>query len=254
MKPNIVVPRKWSRWQAVALGVGLASLSASLAFAQERVPSPPTTGVPFRTLTVTGQGKENIPATIAQVRLGVEVQGKTATDVQEEAAKRSSAVVTLLRSRNVEKLQTTGIGLNPNYSYENNRQRLIGYTATNTVSFQLDAAKVGTLLDESVKAGATRIDSISFIAADPAIAAAQKQALREATDDAQQQADAVLATLNLTRKDVVSIQINGAASPPPPPVPLAQFSRTDKVAAEAVTPAVAGEQEVNASVTLQISY
>jgi hypothetical protein len=256
MKQNIIVSPKstyWHRWPAIALAVGIASFSAFPAFAQPRVGSP-VPGVPLRTLTVTGQGQERIPATIAQVRLGVEVQGKTATEVQEEAAKRSSSVVALLRSRNADKLQTTGISLNPNYSYENNRQRLIGYTATNIVSFQLDAAKVGTLLDESVKAGATRIDSISFTAPDPAIAAAQKQALREATDDAQQQADAVLAALNLTRKEVVSIQINGAATPPPP-LPVRDFSTAQKLASESVsTPAVGGEQEVEASVTLQISY
>ncbi|MCZ0905245.1 SIMPL domain-containing protein, partial [Microcoleus sp. HI-ES] len=88
----------------------------------------------IRTLTVTGRGVEAIPTTQTQVRLGVEVQGKTAAEVQQEAARRSSAVVELLRSRQVEKLETAGITLNPIYSYENNQQRLTGYTATNTVS------------------------------------------------------------------------------------------------------------------------
>ena len=111
-----------------------------------------------RSLSVTGRGEETIPATIALVQLGVEVQGKNATTVQQEVARRSSAVVELLRSRNVEKLQTTGIRLNPNYSYENNVQRLTGYTGVNTVSFRIDTQRVGNLLDEAVNAGATRID------------------------------------------------------------------------------------------------
>ncbi|PLZ88186.1 hypothetical protein CI594_20630, partial [Fischerella thermalis CCMEE 5196] len=69
----------------------------------------------LRILTVTGRGVESIPATLAEVVLGVEVQAKTAQEAQKEAARRSSAVVTLLKTRNVEKLQTTGITLNPVY-------------------------------------------------------------------------------------------------------------------------------------------
>jgi len=37
-------------------------------------------------------------------------------------------------------------------------------------SFSLDTKRVGTLLDEAVLAGATRIDGISFVASDNAIA------------------------------------------------------------------------------------
>ena len=206
----------------------------------------------WRTLTVSGRGMETIPTTLSEVSLGVEVQGKTAQEVQQDAARRSSAVVALLKSRNVEKLQTTGIRLNPIYSYNNNVQRITGYAANNTVSFRIPTERAGTLLDEAVKAGATQINGISFVASDEAIAAAQKQALKEATQDAQQQADAVFVTLGLKAKEVVSIQINGA-SPPPPPMFLRQEAA--KVAnADASTPVIGGEQQVEASVTLQISY
>ncbi|MEG4068067.1 SIMPL domain-containing protein, partial [Microcoleus sp. Pol11C2] len=161
-------------------------------------------------LTVTGRGVEAIPTTQTQVRLGVEVQGKTAAQVQQEVARRSSAVVELLRSRQVEKLETAGITLNPIYNFDNNQQRLTGYTATNTVSFRINTASAGTLLDDAVNAGATRIDGVSFVAADSAIESARKQALRKATQDAQAQADAVFSALNLKRGDILGIQVNGA--------------------------------------------
>jgi hypothetical protein len=195
---------------------------------------------------------ERIPATIASVQLGVEVQGKTATAVQQQVARRSNAVVELLRSRNVERLQTTGIQLNPTYSYQNNVQRLTGFVATNTVSFRVNTERAGTLLDEAVKAGATRIDGISFVAADSALATAKQQALREATADAGRQAEAVLGALNFTRREVVSIQVNGAS----PPVPVSPRFRAAATGADSLasTPVVGGEQQVDASVTLQISY
>lgn len=231
-----------NRFQVIPLALGLLVTFANPVLAQEKL---------LRTLTVSGRGVETIPATLAQVRLGVEAQGKTAQQVQQEVAQRSSAVVALLRSRNVEKLQTTGITLNPVYSYNNNVQRLTGYSATNTVSFRLDSERTGTLLDEAVKAGATRIDEIGFVGSDIAIAAAQKQALREATDDAQQQANAVLSVLKLTPKEVVSIQLN-SANPPEPPRPLLRAAASADSAA--TTPVVGGEQQVEARVTLQISY
>ncbi len=236
-------PARSGQWlPMVSLLAGLITLTFSTpTLAQEKQ---------MRTLTVTGQGTESIPTTKAQVQLGVEIQGNTATEVQEEVARRSSAVVELLRTRNVEKLETTGIRLNPIYSYENNVQRLTGYSATNTVGFRTPTEQSGKLLDDAVRAGATRIDSISFTASDEAIAEAQKQALREATQDAQQQADVVLSSLNLTRKEIVSIQVNGAT--PLPPMPVLQRAALESKVAD--TPVIGGEQQVQASVTLQITY
>ena len=206
----------------------------------------------IRTLSVTGRGVEAIPTTQTQVALGVEVQGKRAAEVQQEAARRSSAVVALLRSRQVQKLETTGITLSPSYTYENNQQRLTGYIATNTVSFRLNTQSAGTLLDDAVQAGATRIQGVSFVAADSAIEQAQKQALKKATQDAQAQADAVFSALNLKRGEILNIQVNGAS--PPPPM-YRQLAASRAVAGDILTtPVVGGEQQIEASVTLHFGY
>jgi uncharacterized protein len=208
----------------------------------------------LRTLTVTGQGTEMIPTNLSRVQLGVEVQGDTAEKVQQEAARRSSAVVDLVRSRNVAKLQTTGIYLSPRYDYSNNgEQKIVGYTATNSISFQVATDRAGTIMDDAVKAGATRIDGVSFIAEEGAIATAQRQAIREATQAAQAQADAALSALGLSRKEVISIQVNGA-SPPPPVLYQTDALAARTVSPQAPTPVIGGEQEVQASVTLQFSY
>lgn len=211
----------------------------NLAMAQEPI---------LRTLTVTGQGIQRIPTTLTQVELGVEIQGNTATEVQQEMAKRTSSLIDFLKSRKVERLQTTSIRLQPNYKYDNNQRTLIGYIGTNTVSFRLQTEQVGVLLDEAVKAGATNIDGVSFTATEEAIADAQKEALRQATTDAKQQSNAVLEALNFTAREIVSIQVNGANLPQPKPMAMSRAMVQDS------TPVVSGEQTVQASVTLQISY
>ena len=206
----------------------------------------------LKTLTVTGNGTEKIETTLAEVALGVEVQAKTASQVQQEVARRTSAVVELLRSKNVEQLQTTGVILNPSYeqSDRNNRQVLVGYTGVNTLSFQIQIDRVGALLDEVVTAGASRIDRVSFTATPEAIASAKQEALRRATLNAQTQADVVLDTLNLTAEEVVNIQVDNAFAPQPKSF---NIQRTALAEADS-TPIIGGEQTVRASVTLQISY
>lgn len=246
----------WQKWSVLPLTVGIMGLSFAAGTFQNASPvaaQVTTQERMIQTLTVTGRSVERIPTILTQVQLGVEVQAKTAQEVQQEAAKRSAAVVEMLKKSNVERLETTGIRLNPIYSYANNTQRLTGYSATNTVSFRVATDRAGAIMDEAVNVGATRIDSISFAASDESISEAQKTALRKATQDAQAQADAVLNSLNLTRKGIVSIQINNASAPPPPPIMLERANFAGK--ADAVpTPVIGGDQEVRAEVTLQIRY
>ncbi|WP_460207382.1 SIMPL domain-containing protein [Scytonema sp. NUACC21] len=208
-----------------------------------------------RTLVVSGRGIVNTPKTTSRVRLGVEVQDVTSTKVQEEIRSRSSAVVTLLKSnQDVKKLETTGIRLNPTYSYKDNQQNIVGYNGSNIVSFEIAPDKLGTLLDEAIKAGATRIDGVTLVATDDAIASAQKEAISLASKDARNQAEAALGALSLQEREIVSVQINGGRSSPVSET--GNFAAMDLQTASkaAATPVVAGEQRVEASVTLQIRY
>ncbi|MEM9922395.1 MAG: SIMPL domain-containing protein [Cyanobacteria bacterium P01_D01_bin.50] len=226
----------------IALLIGIASVQPS--WAEDKIM--------LRTLTVTGRGVETIPTSLSKVSLGVQVEGKVANVVQQEAARKSNAVVTLLKSQNVEKLETTGIRLSPTYSYKNNVRKIQGYEATNTVSFRVKTERAGKLLDEAIKAGATRINSVGFVATEEAITQARQQALKEATQEAQKQADAVFSSLGFTPKEIINIQINNASMPEP--VMYRRAVPTAAMAEAAPTPVVGGEQKVGASVTLRISY
>ncbi|MGC1198229.1 MAG: SIMPL domain-containing protein [Geitlerinemataceae cyanobacterium] len=234
----------WNQLTVLSLTFGMVGLGAiEPVLAQE---------ARTRTLTVNGQATVEVPTSLSQVSLGIEVQGRTAEEVQQEVARRSDALVTLLRSRNVEKLQTTGVNLYPLYNSDGNAPRITGYTASNIVSFRLATDQAGTLLDEAVAAGATRIDGISFIASDEAIETARQQALRNATQDAQSQADTVLAALNLTRREIVNIQVSVSTPAPQPIVRGALESRAATF--DESTVLVGGDQQVYAYVTLVIGY
>lgn len=212
--------------------------------------------VPFQsqTLVVSGRGMVDIPKTNARVSLGVQVQGETSGLVQEELVKRSQAVVNLLKARqDVTKLETTSITLNPRYSPKDGNQ-IIGYSASNLVRFQIPPEKIGRLLDEAIKTGATRIDGVTLVASDEAIAAAQKQAIDAASKDARSQADVALGALQLKQQEIVSIQINGARPPMPVAIEMTDLMQRAASMNLASTPVVAGEQRIETFVTLQVRY
>ena len=209
---------------------------------------------PTRTLTASGRGIVTIPTTLSQIRLAIESSGKTPTAAQQEAARRSTQVMNYLKSQQVDKLQTTGINLNPTYTYPNNsKPQIVGYTATNSIGFRVATDRAGKILDAAVQSGATRIDGVSFVASDKAIATAQTQALKQATQDAQRQADTVLESLNLKRREIIGIQINSTSNPSP--IPMMENLMRQKLASDvAPTPVIGGEQQVEAGVTLDIGY
>lgn len=209
---------------------------------------------PARTLTASGRGIVTIPTTLSQIRLAIEVQAKTPNNAQQESARRSTQVMNYLKTQQVDKLQTTGINLNPTYIYPSNgKPQITGYTASNSISFRVTTDRAGAILDAAVKNGATRIDGVSFVASEQAISTAQIQALKQATQDAQIQADAVLESLNLKRKEIIGIQINSTSNPSPIPV-AAEMMRAKLADATATTPVVGGEQQVEAAITLDIGY
>jgi uncharacterized protein len=206
-----------------------------------------------RTLSVTGRGTTIVSTTLTQVRLAIEVSGKNSSSVQQDVANRSAKVISLLKSRRVDKLQTTNVSLSPIYSYENNRQTLTGYMANNSLSFRLPTAQAGPVIDAAIAAGATRVDGISSIADDNAIDQAQSQSIQKAAKDAQRQAQAILSSLGLQQKEIIGIQVNDAARPTPI-YTATDVSTRQTLAKPASTEVVGGEQEVQATVTLQISY
>lgn len=248
--------QKIGRWALLPLVLSSLNLFICPAWAEE---------AQQRVLLVHGQGTETVVTTISQIELGMVAEAETAVAAQQVVAAQSLRVLDYLRSRNVRNLQTTGIALSPvyrrNHSNQNSNQnsnepRITGYTARNTVSFEVDIADAGTIVDESVQRGASSIRGIRFKASEEAIAEAQQRALREATRAAQLRANIVLSSLGLVQREILSIQVSGAQ------VAVLE-SRTNVLEADADfstttflrgSQILGGEQQVQTTVTLQIRY
>ncbi len=206
-------------------------------------------------LTVTGSGSVSVETSIAVINLGVLIDGTSAQSVQAQVAQDSNQLIEALTALNVEKLETTGISLTPQYDYRGSSPQQTGVRGQNSVKFEVSIDRAGTILDQAIEAGASQVQSIQFKAEDGVIKEARQQALQVAVQDAQDQADAVLSALNLSARSVAGIEVNSDRSGfQPIPFQAGRTALLSSVAEAEPTPVVGGEQVVSARVTLKISY
>ena len=202
-------------------------------------------------LEVTGRGVVSVDTDTAQVQLGIELEGATATEVQQEVAQNLSAVVEQLNQLEVEELQTINISLQPRREFDDfGNSTIVGFTGRNVLQFEVPTEQTGETIDAAIQAGANLIEDIDFIASESELSQARLDAIGLAAQDAQNQANSLLDTLNLTPLEIVDIDIIGVNSPSP-----TSFSPGFDVAAfDASTPIIGGSQEVIAEVALDINY
>jgi len=213
------------------------------------------------TLEVTGQGSAKYSTTMSRVHLSVKVTGtatQSSAEVQRLVAIRATAVVDVLKAFNVSELQTTSVSLTVIYRYPTGQERqAVGYEGDLSISYLVENARSGAILDAAVAAGSPSvgIDSVTFEATREDVETARDRALSRATKDALKKADIILSTMDLVRRPPVSVTV-GYTTPLPAEMPhmrgMAFMAAADM--AQPTTPVIGGENEVTALVTLRFAY
>ena len=160
------------------------------------------------TVTVSGSGKVSVAPDVADVVLGVSVTKPTVAEAQSTAATAMASVVAALKKDGVDTkdIVTVNLSLSPVYDYNSNGSapKLVGQQYTNTVRVTVrDLKNVAPVVDDTVGAGATTIQGISFRLDDPK--ALQAKARQLAMDDARAKANALTAAAGVSVKGVASI-------------------------------------------------
>jgi uncharacterized protein YggE len=143
-----------------------------------------------RTLNVNGLGSTYLTPDIAYIYIGVHSEGATASEVVSANKDQTNAVLDALKKAGVDDkdLRTTNFSIYPSQQYDPNGQ-VIGtiYMVDNTVYVTVrNLDGLGSLLDDTIAAGANSINSIQFDVADKT--AAVKEARAKAVEDAKAQA------------------------------------------------------------------
>lgn len=204
-------------------------------------------------LWVTGEGKAYGAPDVAILALGVDVQAKSVTEAQREAAEAMDKVVKSLKGKGVNdkdiQTQQFNIQVVKRWLDKENREEIIGYRVTNMVAAKIRKINdAGSVIDVVAVAGGnvTRIDSISFTVDDPTNY--YKEARDKAVSSAIAKAKQIAAASGI--KLGKPIYINESVSYVPP---VRNYMKADAAAAPSIsTPISAGELEFQ--ITVQMVY
>jgi hypothetical protein len=180
----------------------------------------------------------------ARIQIGVITPAQTAEAAASENANQTNVVLTELRKNMAagSELRTTNYLISPQYRYPQPGASPVmdGYVANNTVEVTArDLASVGKLIDIASRNGANTIHSVEFsIHDDRAIRA---QTLREATQNARANAEAIVSGVGAKLGRILSLE----SSESPQRQPIARFLNGAQE-----TQLQAGSVNVHASVTV----
>ena len=212
----------------------------------------PSDTTPEHTISVGGTGKVTVVPDLAHVSLGVAIERPTAKAAREAAATTMTSVVAAIKSLGIDDkdIQTTTVSLAPVYNYPQNAAPVVrGYQLSNTVSVTVrDLTKLSDVLDNSVSAGATSVDGVTFDVADRS--GLEAKARDAAAKDARAKADVYAKSLGLAITGVASV--SETVSTPVwygPNMAAAAGAATDKATPTPVQP---GSTDV--TIAVQVSF
>jgi uncharacterized protein YggE len=226
------------------------SVSAASLVPESQVVGTATT---LRTITVTGKGEIAVQPDIAYIQVGLQTTGKTAQEAQEKNAKQFKSIRDALSRMQVaaKDIQTVRYTTTPDYTWENNKQKFLGYQTEQIVQVKYrDLSKVGALIDTATAAGANRMESVSFSIEDTE--KYKLEATDAAIDNARLKAERIAKRAGVKIKEI--IQINDGTAPDPILYTQPLMGSMADAKAEKSSQVYPGELKLQNTVTIVFSY
>jgi uncharacterized protein len=201
-------------------------------------------------VTVSGQGKTSVKTSMAVVKVGIEVEGNSASEVQTSLAQNLQPVLQALKKSDAEQLETGFMNISPEYN-KNTPPEIAGYRGNIEISFTKETDKAGTLVDEALRAGANKLISVNLKPSDSDMHDARIASLKKACQNAMEEAQVVVNALNIRTNGIEQVDIEAGYNPGPIPVPLARnvsFAAQKSPSSEILNQ----EQTVNANVNIKL--
>jgi uncharacterized protein len=172
----------------------IAVLALAVVWLAQNINQESETGNVSDTITVSGTGDVLAKPDIAVADIAISVEGATAKIAQNDASKKSVAVVDYLKKAGIKEadIKTSSYNIYPQYDYTNGRSAIRGYQVTQSLTVKVrDLDKANDIIDGVVTAGANQVNSFSFQIDNPdkLKAEARKKAIEEANTKAKELAD-----------------------------------------------------------------
>jgi uncharacterized protein len=197
----------------IAAFAAVLLISAPLTAAQVPVPAPQNQPG----ISVLGAGIVTAQPNTARITLGVEVFDASLANAQAEASRRMDAVVARLKASGIQDtdIRTVSFSVNPQYdSRDQNQTVLRGYRIQNLVEAKTtNVSGLGSLIDDAVNAGATRVAGVQFEASD--MESLKNQARDQAMQNARAKAEQLArdAGVSLGRPITIEESDTGGVTP-----------------------------------------
>lgn len=202
------------------------------------------------TLHVNGMGKVWIKATLADVRLGIEVEGKNSSQVQNDLARAMNNATAALKKVSPLKLETSSFNTFPEYSDQSPHQ-IKGYRGNGEIVITVPSERSAEIIGLAMDSGITKVNGIELKAAPEEIREANKSAIKEACARALESANVAFEALGLVMDEITDVNLNPQEPSFRPFRAAVAFNAMEK---GSVGPQVEGEQVVQSDVALQIRF
>jgi uncharacterized protein len=202
-----------------------------------------------RTIVVSGNGEVSARPDMANLSFAIETHARSASEAASRNAALAQKITDALKAKlgDKGKVSTGGYSLSPDYEQHQGRSdtaTIVGYSAQNSIEVETPAMSLlGELIDTTIGAGANRVNSLNFTLKNDS--KPREDALANASRDAQQQAQALAASLNVKLGRIITASTEGAPRPVPLVRTYAQVAMTSFK-----TPVEAGDITVSATVYL----
>lgn len=207
-----------------------------------------------RSVTTSGQAHVRLAPDRAWVTVGIEARAEKPQEAQKRAAEVMNRIRTQLAALGIpdEGIRTVSFSVNADWDFANNRRRLRGYIVSNLVEVRIDdLTKVAEVLDRSIAAGGNAIHGVRWDLQNRE--KADRDALRQAVEDAKQRAEVAIAAAGARLGPVLRITEHRMDSPRPMDMVMMRQAAAPVAPPMPETPISPGEIEIRATATVVFS-
>ena len=188
-------------------------------------------------ITVTGVGTVESVPNESQMSFGVDTQRPTAKAAVAANADEMRRVINALRQAGAREIATQWVSVYPVSNGEDGS--ITAYNASNSVRAVTDADEAAALIDAATEAGANQVSGPGLSSSNAE--ELYREALANAVEEARERAQVLAKASGRSLGQISSIVEGGGSTPMP---------YAERLAADAATPIVPGEQETSATVTI----
>jgi len=199
------------------------------------------------TIRVTGRYTKYVKPDTIEITLGVEEQASNAQEAFNKVSSVMQKIVAKLLEMGIQRdnISTTVISLYPIYNWKDKTSVLVGYRASNMIKIKIsDVTLASKVLDTSIELGATKVYGVRFHVSQEQYNSIYLEALKMATKDAKEKAQAIADALEVKITGVLSVSIGEVYIPRD--IPLFFESK----ASMSNTPIMEGKSSISATVTV----